>query len=56
MFELVEQLYILLGDFVMLLVVPVREGPALASPNFLVALYSLRVEGQLIFTFLTNLF
>lgn len=40
----------------MLLVVPVREGAALAGAYFLVALYSMGIEGQLIFTFLANPF
>jgi hypothetical protein len=39
-----------------LLVVSVREGAALTATNFLLALYAMGIEGQLIFTLFTDPF
>lgn len=52
--QLIQQFNVFLGDLVVLFVVPMREGPALAVLDFLVAGESLRVECELVLPLLSD--
>lgn len=52
--QLVQQLDVGLGDFRVLLVVPVGEGPAFGVFDFLVLGEAVAVEGQLVLPLLSN--
>lgn len=53
-FQLVQQLYVLLSDLVVLFVVLMRKRPALAVLDLLMPGESMRIEGKLVLPLLSN--